>query len=92
MASFMGGSAPAMARQIADGVTLVTAATLKRLTSQQLDMLDFELDKRIREARSEQPSLDDTQALQTRNRRIQRIQSARRVISGAQAMKRRKGV
>ena len=92
MASFMGGSAPAMARQIADGVTLVTSNTLKRFTAEQLGMLDFELDKKVREARAEQPSLDDIQALQTRNRRIQRIEGARRVISGTLATLRRKGM
>ena len=46
MASFQGGSAPAMARQICEGYTLVSQVTLKRLTVQQIGMLEFELDKR----------------------------------------------
>ena len=89
MGSFIGGSAPAMARQICDGYTLVTPPILKRMTVQQLDALNFELDKKLREARGEAVDLEDQQALQVRNRRISRIQSAMRVVNGSIQLKRR---
>lgn len=89
MGSFLGGSAPAMARQICEGYTLVTPALLKRLNVQQLDALNFELDKKIRESRGEIVDLDDQKALQQRNRRISRIQNAVRVINGSIQLRRR---
>ena len=76
----MGGSAPAMARQVCDGFTLLSQATLKRLDITQMKTLEFEIDKRLRETRSEPMDLEDQVALSKRNRRISRIQSANRVL------------
>ena len=73
MGSFQGGSAPAMAKQICDGFTLVNQLVLKRLSIDQMTKLEFELDKRLRETRGEVVDLSDQQGLQTRNRRISRI-------------------
>ena len=53
MGSYQGGSAPAMARQICDGFTLVSQVSLKRLSLEQMTTLEFELDKRLRDARGE---------------------------------------
>lgn len=83
MSRFMGGSASAMARQIADGFTLVTAVTLKRLGVQELDGLLFELDKRLRDLRGEAVNLEDLKAIQLKNRKLSRIENACRVIRGA---------
>ena len=80
MGSFQGGSAPAMARQICDGYTLVSQVTLKRLTVQQIGMLEFELDNRLRGTRAEPIDLEDQPSLQVRNRRLSRIESALRVV------------
>ena len=80
MGTFQGGSAPAMANQICDGYTLVTQLVLKRLSLDQMNMLEFELDKRLRETRSEALDLSDQPALQARNRRISRIEGALRVV------------
>jgi hypothetical protein len=76
----MGGSAPAMARQVCDGYTLLSAVTLKRLELDQMKQLEFEMDKKLRNARSDQPDLSDQQALQERNRRISRIEGQLRVL------------
>ena len=38
MGTFMGGSAPAMARQVCDGYTLLSATTLKRLSLDQMQL------------------------------------------------------
>ncbi len=80
MATFQGGSAPAMAKQICDGYSLVNQVSLKRLNIDQMVKLEFELDKRLRETRGDVVSLDDQAALQSRNRRISRIEGALRVL------------
>ena len=83
MGTYMGGSAPAMARQVCDGYTLLSPVMLKRLDLDQMRKLEFELDKRIRETRGEPMDLDDQPALQARNRRISRIDGAIRMLRHA---------
>lgn len=86
----MGGSAPAMANQIAEGYTLLTAVQLKRLSDPEMDQLLFELEKILRDARGEQVDLEDIPALQVRNRKLSRIQNAIMQINMA-AQRRRRG-
>ena len=88
MGSYQGGSAPAMARQICDGYSLVSQVSLRRLSLEQMTTLEFELDKRIRETRSEAVDLSDQQALQARNRRLSRIESALRVLRNTVQLRR----
>ncbi len=91
MGSFMGGSAPAMARQVCGGFTLLSKANLKRLSTDQLSQLQFELDKMLRETRAEPMDLADQAALQVRNRKISRIDGALRMLrSSIQERKRRR--
>jgi hypothetical protein len=80
MANWMGGSAPAMAGQIADGFILLSSANLKGFLPADLQLLRLELDKLLRTARSEVPPQDDALAQQARNRRISRISSAVQVV------------
>jgi len=82
MGNFLGGSAYAMAQQISGGYVLVTERTLRRLQPGELNQLGFEIEKLLRTLRSEQPALDDTPAIQTRNRKIQRLNSTRQMIQG----------
>lgn len=65
-----------MARDIAEGYVLVTERTFKALTKSDLDQLGFEIDRHLRDLRGDQPSLEDLPAIQLRNRRIQRLNSA----------------
>ena len=88
MGSFMGGSAPAMARQVCDGYTLLSPNSLKRLSLDQMKLLEFEMDKKLRNTRGEQPSLDDQPALLERNRRISRIEGQVRVLRNTIQQKR----
>ena len=81
MANFMGGSAPAMANQIAEGFILVSQATLKGFAPADLNNLRFELDKILREVRALAPPQDDAQAQQARNRKIARLSSAMQVVN-----------
>lgn len=75
-----GGSAWAMAQNIASGHQSVTERTFSRMTRGELDKLGFELERVLREVRGDQPPLDDIPALQKRNRRIQRVNSAVMVL------------
>ena len=66
MASFIGGSAYAMATQIAEGYLLLNHTHLKKLTKGELGTLQHEVNKVLTEARGNQPPLDDVQAQQLR--------------------------
>jgi hypothetical protein len=80
MASFIGGSAYAMSKDIAEGYILLTAAILKKFSAVELGQLRQQLEKVQREVRAEQPPLDDIQAIQKRGRKISRISSALLVL------------
>jgi hypothetical protein len=88
MGTFMGGSAPAMASQIAEGFILVSTATLKGYSPGDLGQLRQELEKSLREVRAEVPPQDDAQANQARNRKIARLSSAVQVVQGRMTMRR----
>lgn len=88
MSAFPGGSAFAMANQVADGFLLVTERTFKRMQRPDLDRLNFELDRLLRDIRGNQPDLEDVQEVQKRNRRIQRLNTCRMMMR-AYRMKRR---
>ncbi|PYT37505.1 MAG: hypothetical protein DMF52_02175 [Acidobacteria bacterium] len=83
MGNFIGGSAYAMSRDIAEGLILVNANTFKKFTVAELKQLSFELDKVQKEARSEQPLGEDTQAIQKRGRKLGRITTALQTINQA---------
>ena len=76
MGSFLGGSAYAMSRDIAEGFVLLNANLLKKFTDAELAQLRHHLEKVQKEVRAEQPTLDDVQAIQKRGRKISRISSA----------------
>ncbi len=74
--TFPGGSAWSMARDIAEGFAAVTERSFRSLTRADLEQLAFEIERHLRDVRGEQPPLDDIQAIQQRNRRIQRLNTA----------------
>ncbi len=80
MANWMGGSCPAMANQIAGGFMLLSAANLRGFMPAELQMLKFELEKQLRNVRSEVPAQDDALAQQARNHKISRLSSAVQVV------------
>lgn len=91
MGHFVGGSAPAMVRQITEGYTLVNAVMLKRFTANELDMLVFEIEKKLREIRGEVIDVADIPATQNKNRRIGRLENALRVVRGTRQERFRRG-
>ncbi|MFQ5525739.1 MAG: hypothetical protein ACE5GX_05700 [Thermoanaerobaculia bacterium] len=69
-----------MARDIGDGYLLVNERTFMRMSVPDMERINFEMDRRLREIRGSQPDLSDTQALLMRNRRLQRITHAKAVL------------
>ena len=78
----MGGSAFAMARDIAEGYILLNAAVLRRMTPEELKQLRFELDRVLTTLRGEQIPQDQMAQLQARNRKVSRLNSAVSMING----------
>jgi hypothetical protein len=76
MGRFLGGSAYAMSREISEGYILISPNSLKKYSNLEIRELQRELEKIQREARAEQPPLDDLNAIKKKNRKIQRISSA----------------
>jgi hypothetical protein len=74
--AFLGGSAYNMARDVCEGYILLNTTLLRRMSPEELKQLRFELERFLTGIRGDQPSLDDMMAVQTRNRKISRINSA----------------
>ncbi len=83
--TFQGGSAWAMVREISEGYILVTSRTFMRMTPRDVQTFSRELERRVREIRGEQPSLDDISAVQHRQRRLQRLKGAQVVLRNVRA-------
>ncbi|GBC85211.1 hypothetical protein HRbin11_01657 [bacterium HR11] len=80
MSRFIGGSAGAMAREIAEGFIIVTQNTLRRFTPEELRQLQFEIDKLLTALRAEQSPTDDPLTVQKRNRKISRLTQVTQIV------------
>ncbi len=89
MSPFMGGSAPAMAGQVADGYTLITAVQLRRLSDPELQQLLVELERILRDTRSQVLAPDDIAAIQGRNRKLTRVTGVLQQIQLTRSKRRR---
>jgi len=88
MSVFIGGSAYNMARDIADGYVLVSERTFRTYAPRKIAEFTLAAERLLREVRSDQPGLADTEATQKRQRRLQRIQQALTFASGARRRQR----
>jgi hypothetical protein len=79
--AFLGGSAYAMARDVGEGYVLLNVNLLRRMAPEELKQLRFEVERILTGLRGEQPALDDVMALQVRNRKISRLNSAVMMIN-----------
>lgn len=91
MSPFLGGSAPAMANQVAEGYTLLTAVQLKRLTDLELDQLQFELEKLLRDLRGQIIPADDIAGNQAKNRKVARVTAALQQVNLTRQQRHRRG-
>jgi len=89
MSNFMGGSAYAMARDIAEGYCQATDRTFRRMSVAELNQLSHEMDRYMRELRGEATAGLESAALQARNRKLQRLNSATVVLRNVQQQARR---
>jgi hypothetical protein len=80
-----------MSEQIADGYMLLTATQLKRVTDAEMDQLQFEVERRLRDIRGELVAQDDIPAIQARSRKISRLSGAIQQIQATRAKRRRGG-
>ncbi len=83
--SFPGGSAWSMAKDIAEGYVSITERTFRGMSRSDLDQLTFELERCLRDLRGDQAPQDDIPAIQARNRKIQRINTASMVLRSYRA-------
>jgi hypothetical protein len=90
MSPYMGGSALGMADQICEGYVLLTSVQLKRLTDPEMDQLQFEVERKLRDLRGEVVPQTDVPAIQARNRKLMRLSGAIQQIQ-ATRVKRKKG-
>lgn len=81
MSVFIGGSAFAMARDITEGYIIVSEHTFKKFHTADLAALQFEFEKLIRELRAEVVPADEVEAVQKKNRKLQRLQQAITMMS-----------
>ena len=88
MGAYIGGSAFAMASNVAEGNILITIVILKKFSPGELKALEFEIEKIQRDVRSEVPPQDDSMLLQKRNRKISRLSQALLVLRNFQMQKR----
>jgi len=76
VSGFGGGSAWSMARDIADGFVAVTERTYRQLEVAQMGQLGHEIERMLRELRGGATSNESNAEVQSRQRRIQRLNSA----------------
>ncbi len=88
MSNFIGGSAFAMVRDIADGYIIASELTFKKFQAADFQTFGFELDKLLREIRGNVPPTGDVEATQKRHRRMQRLQQTLTIANNVRARKR----
>ncbi len=79
MSNFAGGSAAAMARQVADGSAQVTESGLRRLNGFELDAFALAVGDLQHEILG-QPPEDGPVAIRERNLRVQRLNTCRLMV------------
>ena len=70
-----------VATDVAEGYVLLNPVTLKRYESHELDALQKELEKLTRETRSATVATDDSDAAQTKSRKLLRLSQAGVVLA-----------
>ena len=84
----MGGSAAAMASQIAEGFILINPNTLRGFSPADLAALKQEMERLQRDTRAQTPAADDALANQAKSRKITRLNSGIMTVANKMAAKR----
>ena len=88
MSVFLGGSAYNMVRELADGFIIVTERTFKTYKPQDLTDFQMEAERYLRDVRAAQAPAGDQDAIQKRQRRLQRLQQAITVANAVRSRNR----
>jgi hypothetical protein len=86
---FIGGSAMSMAKDIAEGYIIVSEHTFKKFQAPDLQTFLVEVDKLMREIRGVMPPADEMDALQRKNRKLQRLTQAQTIVNAFRSKFRR---
>lgn len=78
-----------MARDIGEGFILLSPVSLRKFEPSDFAQLLAEVEKLARETRGENPAGDDTQEIQKKNRKLQRLSQAQMVIQAFRTKHRR---
>ncbi|MGH9400279.1 MAG: hypothetical protein ACRD00_07905 [Thermoanaerobaculia bacterium] len=87
MSAFQGGSAYNMVVSVADGYIILTERTFKRYTPGEIAEFLFETDKLLREVRAAQAPAGDQEAVQKRQRKMQRLQQGLTIANAVRSRK-----
>ncbi len=78
-----------MVKDIAEGYIIVSEHTFKKFQPPDIQSFLAELDKHTREIRGVMPAPDDLDALQRKNRKLQRLNQAQTIVHSFRAKFRR---
>lgn len=79
----------AMVKDIAEGYIIVSDHTFKKFQSNDIQSFLAELDKLLREIRGVMTPPDDMEALQRKNRKLQRLNQAQTIVQAFRSKHRR---
>lgn len=85
MSGFLGGSAYAMVRDVAEGYIIATELTFKKFRPDEFTSFLFEADKLMREFRGTVVPVGDIEGTKKRQRRMQRLQQAMTIANSARS-------
>jgi hypothetical protein len=88
MSAFLGGSAFAMVRDIAEGYIITTELTFRKFSAPDFHSFLFEADKLLREFRGTVVPAGEVEATKKRHRRMQRLQQSMTLANSAKARQR----
>ena len=88
MSVFLGGSAYNMVRELADGFIIITERTFKTYKPQELTDFQMEAERYLRDVRGAQAPPGEQEAIQKRQRRLQRLQQAITVANAVRSRNR----
>jgi len=86
---FVGGSAMAMVKDVAEGYIIVSEHTFKKFQAADLQGFYAELEKFTREVRGTAAPPNDIDAVQKRNRKLQRLYQVAQILNAVIARRRR---
>ena len=81
MSVFIGGSAQAMVKDIAEGYIIISEHTFKKFEMPDLQGFMAELEKFTREVRGTAAPPNDIDAVQRRNRKLQRLYQTQQIAN-----------